>query len=82
MTKEQLMEQEQAFIQDQQNLWEQWKQHEPKTRLNAEFIPHMNAWRVYDPKHYAQSVAYVDDEDMQAEIEHCAERGYELIKVG
>ena len=30
MTKEQLMEQEQAFIQDQQNLWEQWeKDHNP-----------------------------------------------------
>ena len=80
MTKEQLMEQE--FIQDQQNLWEQWEQHESKTRLNAEFVSYMNAWRVYDPKHYAQSIAYVDDEDMQAEIEHCAERGYELIKVG
>ena len=25
MTKEQLMEQEQAFIQDQQNLWKQWE---------------------------------------------------------
>ena len=77
MTKEQLIEQE--FINDQQK---QWEQREPKTRLNAEFIPYMNAWRVYDPKHYAQSVAYVDDEDLQAEIEHCAERGYELIKVG
>ena len=30
MTKEQLMEQEQAFIQDQQNLWEQWERnHNP-----------------------------------------------------
>ena len=30
MTKEQLMEQEQAFIQDQQALWEQWeKDHSP-----------------------------------------------------
>ena len=77
MTKEQLIEQE--FINDQQK---QWEQREPKTRLNAEFIPHRNAWRIYDPKHYAQSVAYVDDEDLQAEIEQCAERGYELIKVG
>ena len=77
MTKEQLIEQE--FIQDRQK---QWQKREPKTRLNAEFIPYMNAWRVYDPKHYAQSVAYVDDEDLQAEIEQCAERGYELIKVG
>ena len=33
-------------------------------RLNAEWIPHMEAYRLYDPEkplHYCTTVAYVED---------------------
>lgn len=40
-----------------------------KIRLNAEWIDHMKAYRLYDPSYPQQTVAYVDSIE-EAEAEH------------
>lgn len=46
-------------------------------RLNAEWIPYMKAYRLYDPKKPNYTVAYEDNLD-EAEI-HSKENGYQLV---
>lgn len=48
-------------------------------RLNAEWIPWMKAYRLYDPQNPQQTVAYEDDED-DAE-RHAIENGYDGIAI-
>lgn len=50
---------------------------ETKKRLNAEWIPYMKAYRLYEPQHPQQTVAYVDDLD-SAEIS-AKDNGYDDI---
>ena len=40
-----------------------------KIRLNAEWIGHVKAYRLYDPRYPQQTVAYVDSIE-EAEAEH------------
>ncbi len=47
-----------------------------KTRLNAEWIWYMEAYRLYDPEHPEWTVAYVDDLD-QARVHHPE---YEIVE--
>lgn len=80
MTKEQLMEQEQAFIQDQQNLWEQWEQHEVnKPVLYAEYIDWRGYWIISNPDRAELPIFYAHD--IQAEIAKLSD-DYNIVKVG
>lgn len=45
-------------------------------RIIAEWIPYMMAYRLYDPKHPQQTIAYEDDKD--TEKQHATENGYEV----
>ena len=47
--------------------------------LNAEWIPYMDAYRLYDPKYPQQTVAY--EEDASEAEEHAIENGYAGIVV-
>ena len=47
----------------------------PEVQWNAEWIPYMKSYRLYDPKHPQDTIAYVDDLDearRQAKEEHGA----------
>lgn len=46
-------------------------------RLNAEWIPHMKAYRIYDPKYPQQTIAYEDDLDVAEQ--YALENGYDDI---
>ena len=46
-------------------------------RINAEWIPYMKAYRLYDPENQQQTIAYEDDIYLAAE--RCNEMGYDLI---
>ena len=48
-------------------------------KLKAEWIPFMKAYRLYDPEHPQQTIAYEDDED-EAEA-HAIENGYDGIVI-
>lgn len=43
--------------------------------LHAVWIPYMKAYRLYDPKHKEQTVAYVDAEDLEKEEQY----GYTIV---
>lgn len=49
---------------------------EYRTHIIAEWIPHMKAYRLYNPKHPQQTIAYEDDEDTARR--HAMENGYEV----
>lgn len=42
-------------------------------KITADWIPHMKVYRIYDPKHPEQAIAYVDD------LKEVEDRGYEVI---
>lgn len=49
------------------------------SNLNAEWIPYMKAYRLYDPRHPQQTVAYEKDED--AAEARALEEGYSGLVV-
>lgn len=46
-------------------------------RLNADWVEFMKAYRVYDPKHPQQTIAY--EEDLDVAEKRAKEDGYTLI---
>lgn len=46
-------------------------------RLNAEWIPYMKAYRIYDPKHPQQTIAYEGDLDVAEQ--YAIENGFNGI---
>ena len=48
-------------------------------RLNAEWITYMKAYRLYDPRHPQQTVAYEDSEE--AAKEHAVANGYDGLVI-
>lgn len=44
-------------------------------KIIADYIPHMEAYRLYDPQYPQQTIAYVDDP------KDAVDRGYEVIIV-
>ena len=46
-------------------------------RLNAEWIPYMKAYRIYDPKEPQQTIAYDDNLDIAEQ--YALENGYDGI---
>lgn len=46
-------------------------------KLNAEWIGHMNSYRLYNPKRPQETVAYEDD--LEVAEERAIEEGYECL---
>ncbi len=51
-----------------------------KKYMEAEWIPHMHAYRLYDPDSSYQTIAYVDEDYLDKAMEQATELGYEGIK--
>lgn len=70
-----IIRRKERYIAEQEQSWEDVAEVvKIETALFAEWIPHMNAYRLYDPIFPQQSVAYVDT------LEEAERPGYRIIE--